>query len=475
MISSPTTGRCAAMHDATMQLLLQATAALLIIVAAAQVCGRLAPRIGQPAVVGEMAAGVLLGPSALGLIAPQVGDYAFSAEVKPTLFVIAMFGLSFYMFLVGVEHHHEPTSRREALVPGVLAMAGVVAPMVLGSVAALAIQERFRPEGVGLGVFVLFVGGSLSVTAFPMLARILQQRNMMNTPFGGAATRAAAIDDALAWCVLAVVGAMAVNGSVTSAWRTIVPAIVFAIGAFWLLPKLFGAAMRRAVAAGELSDGLLVAILCLVLAAGWFTDYIGIYSVFGGFIAGMALPHVPGFSDLLTSRTLQLIRCLFLPVFFAYSGLNTDLTKSLEPGHLAALAILLVTGFVSKWASAVGILRAFRWPWDEALAMGALMNARGLMILIFINVGLGLGIIETGLFSILVVIAIVTTGLAMPLYRRHFTDEREAIARAATQVDAGFGQDRSDLSPIDVTPDDSSLASANVASSSPGNLDARSS
>lgn len=417
------------MHDETMQLLLSVTAAWLIIVAVAQICGRLAPRIGQPPVVGEMVAGVLLGPSVLGALLPDVSGWVFSVDVKPVLYVIAMTGLCFYMFLVGVEHDHQPTSRRDAATPVVLGIAGVIVPVGLGALATLSFVEEFRPDGVSSSVFVLFVAGSLSVTAFSMLARILQQRRMNHTRFGATATRAAAIDDALAWCFLAVISALAVHGSAVAALSTIIPAVVFAVPAFWLLPKIFRKPMENAVRKGHIGDGLFVSILCLVLAAGWFTDYIGIYSVFGGFIAGLALPKVPGFPALLNERALQLVRCLFLPVFFAYSGLNTDLGTSFEPVVLLALGIMLVTAFLSKALASMAVLKAFRWPWGESVAMSGLMNARGLMILIYINIGLGLGIIDTRLFSVLVLVAIITTALAVPIYRTHFSDSREADAR----------------------------------------------
>lgn len=417
------------MHDSSMTLLLQVTAAWLLIIVAAQIFGRLAPKIGQPIVVGEMVAGVLLGPSLLGALLPQVSDYVFSAEVKPVLYVIAMFGLSFYMFLVGVEHEHEPSSKKEASVPILLGAAGLAIPVGVGIIAALPLVQRYKPESVSTEVFVLFVAGALSVTAFPMLARILQQRGMVHTKFGATATRAAAIDDALAWCCLAVVSALAIHGSISSSWRTIVPAAIFTGLCFWLLPKIFRRPMEKAVENEEIGDLLLASILILVLAAGWFTDYIGIYSVFGGFIAGMAMPKVPGFVPLLNSRTLQITRCLFLPVFFAYSGLNTNLGESFGASSLMALGFLFVAAFVSKSLASVAVLKAFRWPWGETIAMSGLMNARGLMILIYINIGLNLGIIESELFTVLVIVAVLTTALALPIYKAHFNKTREKEAR----------------------------------------------
>ncbi|MFI6683208.1 cation:proton antiporter [Streptomyces sp. NPDC050485] len=417
------------MHDPKMQLLLAVTAALCVIVLAAQVFGRLATKIGQPAVVGEMVSGIVLGPTVLGALAPDFSGYVFSATAKPTLYVVAMIGLCLYMFLVGLEHEYHPTTRKDAVLPVVLSIAGVVVPLIVGAAAAWYIAGDYRPSSVSLPLFMLFVGGALSLTAFPMLARALQERDMMRTHFGGVAVRAAAIDDAAAWCVLAVVSALAIHGDWLAAWQTIVPAIVFMVAAFVVLPKVFRAPMEKAVLSGQVSDGLVAGLLALVLAAGWFTDYIGIYSVFGGFICGMALPRVPGFAPLLNIRLMQAVRCLFLPVFFAYSGLNTDLTGALSSDYVWALLVLLIAGFTSKFLSALSVLRSFRWGWGESVAMGGLMNARGLMILIFINIGLSLGLIEKQLFSILVLIAVLTTGLAMPLYRLHFKPAREEAAR----------------------------------------------
>ncbi|MEU2956964.1 cation:proton antiporter [Streptomyces xanthochromogenes] len=414
-----------------MQLLLAVTAALCVIILAARIFGLLATKIGQPAVVGEMVSGIVLGPTVLGALAPDFSGYVFSASVKPTLYVIAMVGLSVYMFLVGLEHEYHPGSRREKALPVVLSVAGVAVPLLVGAGAAWYIAAGYRPPGVSLPLFMLFVGGALSLTAFPMLARVLQERGMMHTEFGGVAVRAAAIDDAAAWCVLAVVSAIFIHGSWLASWQTIVPAVLFLTAAFVLLPRLFRGPMEKAVREGQVGDGLLVAILAMVLAAGWFTDYIGIYSVFGGFICGVALPRVPGFAQLLNARLLQVVRCLILPVFFAFSGLNTDLTGALNSTYVWTLGVLFVAGFASKFLSALSVMRSFRWGWGESAAMGGLMNARGLMILIFINIGLSLGLIEKELFSILVLIAVVTTALAMPLYRLHFNPAREETARQA--------------------------------------------
>lgn len=380
-----------------------------------------------------MVAGVLLGPTALGYLLPDFSAWVFSGDTKPILYVLSMLGLSVYMFLIGVEHESDSTPKQRQI-PFWLGGMGVLLPIAFGGVATYVLAMGIKPENVDSFVFVLFVGGALSVTAFPMLARVLQERDMLSTRFGSIAVKSAAVDDALAWCVLAVIGALAVTGSPASAFLgTILPAIFFIACLFILLPLIFRKALERAVERGQISDSLLASLLIMFLIVSAISDYIGIYSVFGGFIAGLAMPRVQGFRPLLNQQLLRIVRCLFLPIFFAYSGLNTDLATTFHFDGLLILGGLMIAAFASKAASAATVLHFFKWQRGEIIAMAGLMNARGLMILIYMSIGLSLGIIETELYSIMVVIAIATTALAVPIYRYHFNDEREVAARADWQ------------------------------------------
>jgi Kef-type K+ transport system membrane component KefB len=419
------------MHNSTMQLLMVTTAAIILIVCAAQVCGHIASKIGQPAVVGEMIAGVLLGPSAFGMLMPQASALLFPAETKRVLYVFAMLGLSLYMFLVGMEHEGSKDSAQSKALPILLGILGVLVPMGMAGATVAWLALDMKPADIAPDIYILYLGVGVSVTAFPMLARILQERRMVGTTFGAIAIRAAAIDDALAWIGLAIVSALAIRGSALSAiHQTVIPSMVMAGVLFIGLPKLFTKAFQRAVQAGQISDRLFGAILVTVLLTGLISDYIGIYSVFGGFITGMAMPKVPGFTKLMHDRLLQLVRCLLLPIFFTYSGLNTDVWSSFNPATLGVFLALLVVAMASKALPALALLRRYRWPWGEAVAMAGLMNARGLMILVYMNIGLSLGLVETRMFSIMVLIAIVTTAVAMPVYRLHFSNGREETARA---------------------------------------------
>lgn len=408
--------------------------AIVIIVIAAQLCGRLARLIGQPAVVGEMISGILLGPTALGYALPEFSSWTFNDETKPILHVLSMIGLSIYMFLIGLNHENN-TDNRERFLPYCLGTLGVVFPIVIGALATSVVAMHLKPEGISDFTFVMFCGGALSVTAFPMLARVLQERNMVKTVFGSTAVKSAAIDDALAWCVLAVIGALVSTGSATSAiMTTIIPALAFVAVLFVFSSTLFARPMIQAVKQQKISDGLFARLLVLVLIASIISDFIGLYSVFGGFIAGLALPHISGFSQLMHEQLIKVIRCLFLPIFFAYSGLNTDLTTVFSISGLLVFCILLLAALLSKAASVVTTLKLYGWRNGEILAMAGLMNARGLMILIYMSIGLTMGIVETELYSIIVLIAITTTAVAIPIYRLHFSEIREAEARQAWAI-----------------------------------------
>lgn len=377
-----------------------------------------------------MIVGVLLGPTVLGLAAPEFSAYVFSEEIKSTLYVISMIGLSLYMLLVGVEHESSGIVGRGKHLPTILGVLGVLLPLILGGGVAALVARDFKPDGVSSEVYLLFIGGALSITAFPMLARILHDRGMVSTRFGATAIKAAAIDDTLAWCVLAIIGAVWIYGTPTAAlYRTILPAAIFIVVLFYILPFVFRKLMEDAVENQHIDDRLFAYLLLLVLAAGLISNYIGIYSVFGGFIAGKALPRVPGFAKLLKGRLLQIVVCLFLPVFFAYSGLNTNIFQSFNLSAVWMFLGLVLVAFVSKFLSAFLVLRVYLWSWGETIAMAGLMNDRGLMILIFVTIGLSLGIIETTVYSVMVLIAIFTTALAMPMYRMHFSERQEETAR----------------------------------------------
>ena len=408
---------------------LQVFAALAVVLVATTVCGRLAMLVRQPRVVGEMVAGVLLGPALFGAVAPGVQAQLFPADVKSTLYVLSTIGLTFYMFLVGSSLDHKLTTGANARKAGVLAVSGIVPTFLLGAGTAVIFFDSLSPEGSSLWVFMLFVGGALSITAFPMLARILQERGIANTPIGGLTLVAAAIDDAVAWAFLALIIAVGTSGSAGGALRTIIGAAIFAVLMLTLGRRWLGKLGERAERDGELSRDMMAIVLLVVLVAGWFTDFIGVFSVFGGFITGLAMPKTPVVRHELETKLTDLNSILLLPVFFAFSGLNTQVSGFGAGGALwFPLAVIMLAAFAGKYLGCGLVVRAQGYSWRYASAVGGLMNARGLMILIFINIGLAYGLVTPEMFAILVLVAIVTTAAAMPIYRASLPDHLEAQA-----------------------------------------------
>ncbi|GLY50211.1 cation:proton antiporter [Lentzea sp. NBRC 102530] len=412
---------------------LQVFAALAVVLVATTVCGRLAMLIKQPRVVGEMIAGVLLGPALLGAVAPGVQAQLFPADVKSTLYVLSTIGLTFYMFLVGSSLDHGLTTGSNARKAGVLAVSGIVPTFLLGAGAAVLFFDTLSPEGSSLWVFMLFVGGALSITAFPMLARILQERGIANTPIGGLTLVAAAIDDAVAWGFLALIIAVGASGSPSGALRTIIGAAIFAALMLTLGRKWLAKLGERAERDGKLSRDMMAIILLVVLVAGWYTDWIGVFSVFGGFITGLAMPKSAVVRHELETKLTDLNSILLLPVFFAFSGLNTQVSGFGSGGALwFPLAVIMLAAFAGKYLGCGLVVRAQGYSWRYASAVGGLMNARGLMILIFINIGLAYELVTPEMFAILVAVAIVTTAAAMPIYRASLPDHLEAAADVRT-------------------------------------------
>ncbi|HEX7303763.1 cation:proton antiporter [Lentzea sp.] len=408
---------------------LQVFAALAVVLAATTLCGRLALLVRQPRVVGEMVAGVLLGPALFGAVAPGVQAQLFPADVKSTLYVLSTIGLTFYMFLVGSSLDHKLTTGANARKAGVLAVSGIVPTFLLGAGAAVVFYDSLSPEGTSMWVFMLFIGGALSITAFPMLARILQERGIANTPIGGLTLVAAAIDDAVAWAFLALIIAVGASGSPSGALKTILGAAIFATLMLTVGRKWLAKLGERAERDGKLSRDMMALILFIVLLSGWYTDWIGVFSVFGGFITGLAMPKSPVVRQELETKLTDLNSILLLPVFFAFSGLNTRVDGFGSGGALwFQLAAIMLVAFVGKYVGCGLVVKAQGYSWRYASAVGGLMNARGLMILIFINIGLAYDLVTPEMFAILVAVAIVTTAAAMPIYRASLPDHLEAQA-----------------------------------------------
>lgn len=428
----------APVEDKNLELVLQVLPAIVVILAASAVCGRLALMVKQPRVLGEMVAGVLLGPTLFGALFPSAQQAVFSAEVKPILYVLSTIGLTVFMFLVGagLDHGGGAKQGRHA---AVLALSGVIPSLLMGGAVGYLLYDRLSRPDISPFEFALFMGGALSITAFPMLARILYERRLENSALGRMTLLGASIDDAAAWCFLAVLSAMHADAGAGHALRTIGLAAVFSVVMLVGVSRLLKPLGDKVERTGRFGFDQMYLVVGIVLLAGLFTDYIGIYSVFGGFIAGLAMPRNKAFRAALHNRMMDVVCVLLLPIFFAFSGLNTRLDGLAGWAMLIPFLLILASGFVGKYFGCAFALRSIGFSWRESYAVGGLMNARGLMILIFINIGLAQNMITQDVFSMLVLVAVITTAAAVPLYRWALPEriERELSAETGASREAG--------------------------------------
>ncbi len=393
---------------------------MFVILAASRLCGWVVRRfLGQPQVIGEMIAGVILGPSLLGGLAPDLQHFLFPSESRPLLNAVSQLGIAIYMFLVGLDFRSEDFKSNA---PSALAvsLSGIVVPFVVAVVATpwlLTVPDLFV-AGVSRFDATLFLGAAIAITAFPVLARIIHDRGLQGTQIATQALSAAAIGDAVAWCVVAVVLA-SLGAGAHIVWTAIGGGVLLAALLILLGPRLFAPLGRLAAAqheAGEpLSPSVLAAALMLCTLSAWVSDAIGLHAVFGAFLIGTAMPR-----GVFAQRLRQLLEpftlVFLLPVFFTYSGLNTRLTLVNTPHLLLIAAGILLASIFAKFIACWCAALAAGQGNARALGLGALMNARGLTELIILNIGLNAGVIAPALFSMLVLMAIVTTLMASPLF-----------------------------------------------------------
>jgi Kef-type K+ transport system membrane component KefB len=397
---------------------------LAVILIFCRLVGAIAARFGQPQVVAEMIAGVMLGPSLFGLLWPEAQQWLFpwdatqkTRDTQSYLFPASQLGLALYMFVVGMEFRVDILQRRLKSSIAVSA-AGMVTPFALGAGLAwifFHFTELF-PERTSLAEAMLFLGASMCITAFPMLARIIHFKKLTGTTMGTVAIGAGAIDDATAWCLLAVVLA-SFDSNWSHAFVNIGGGIGYVVVTLLFVRPLLARAKGWLVQEGGLTDAGLVVGLALMALGAWFTDLIGLHAVFGAFVMGAAMPRGVITRDLI-GRIQPLTVALLLPLFFTYSGLNTKIGL-LNTGFLWLMcAAVLVAAVLGKGVACWLAARATGISNREALGIGTLMNARGLMELIIINIGLQRGVISEGLFATLVIMAVITTLMASPVFER---------------------------------------------------------
>jgi len=388
---------------------------LIVIVVAARAFAVVARRLRQPPVIGEIAAGVLLGPSLLGWTAPGVSELLFPITSLPTLQLLSQIGVLLFMFIVGVEL--EPALLRgKARAAIAVSHFSIIIPFVLGVALALGLYKPYAPAGVPFHAFALFCGIAMSITAFPVLARILEERSLTHTTLGTTAITCAAVDDVTAWSLLAFVVAITTAGSAVQTLLTIVALSVMFVGVMIvvgrpLLQRLLDPGKRE----GALTKEHIAIVLVVMLSSALVTELIGIHALFGAFIAGAMMPVGGTFRAVLRERLESISSVLLLPVFFVYTGLRTQIGLL---DDLASWAICLAIILVATAGKLGGTVVAARWSglsWRDSVALGALMNTRGLMELVALNVGYDLGILTPAIFTMMVLMALVTTAMTGPL------------------------------------------------------------
>jgi Kef-type K+ transport system membrane component KefB len=389
--------------------------AVVIVMLFARLCGSLMPRIRQPRVMGEVLAGILLGPTLFGAIAPELQSMIFAPDIVPFIGVVANLGLIFYMFLIGLEVDLG-LLRGRARMTLAISNTALLVPLMLGMLVALPLYPLLAPD-IRFAAFALFVGVSMSITAVPVLARIISERRMLKRPLGALALSAAAVDDVSAWFLIALATAVASAGSGVAVLETIAWAAVFCLGMAIVVRPILARAAVAYDEAGRVPGTWITAIFAGVLLSAIATEKIGIAVIFGAFVMGIVMPRHAGLSEDVTRRVEDFVLTLLLPLFFAYTGLRTNVTL-LGNGELIAItALLCVIAILGKYGGTLIAARAIRLPWRESAVLGALMNTRGLTELIVLNLALSTGAITSALFTALVIMALLTTFMAGPLMR----------------------------------------------------------
>lgn len=405
------------MHPAILVLL-----QVLIVIGLSRLMGLVCRGIKQPLVIGEIIAGIMLGPSLLGLIAPNVMTALFPPETLSYLNVLSEIGLIFFMFLIGLELNPKYLSGQlEKAV--LISHVSIVVPFALGISSALILYPIVSNDSVSFTAFALFLGSALSITAFPVLARIITENNLQGTRLGTLALTCAAVDDVTAWCLLALAIAVTRTNSISGAFPTIIESILYIIlmvtAGRWLLQKLSVHYQRT----GRLTQWVLAWIYMGVVASALITELIGIHLIFGAFLVGAVMPKNPGLVREIAEKTEDFVLIFLLPIFFAYSGLRTEIGLLNRPELWLLCGLVIAVAIIGKYVGTYIAARVSGIEKREASALGWLMNTRGLTELIVLNIGLSFGVISPLLFTLLVIMALVTTFMTSPLLEMTYPKE----------------------------------------------------
>jgi Kef-type K+ transport system membrane component KefB/nucleotide-binding universal stress UspA family protein len=393
-------------------------AQVVVIIVVSRLLGVAMRRIGQPMVIAEISAGILLGPSFFGWLAPETAAALFAPDSLHILQMLAQIGLVLFMFLVGLElDPRQLRGRSHASVA--ISHTSIIVPFLLGVGVAYYIYPTYADPKVGFTAFALFMGAAMSITAFPVLARILAERRLLHTRIGAITTACAAVDDVTAWCILAFVVAVSRSSGIGGAITTTAVAVGYIAVMFFLVrPILVRMAARvESPDADGVSQNVVAAALVLVFVSSWTTETIGIHALFGAFLLGAVLPKQGGFARSLAGKLEDLVLIVFLPLFFAYSGLRTEIGLVQGAESWLVCGLIILAACTGKFGGSAVAARLTGLNWREASVVGILMNTRGLMELIVLNIGLDLGVISPVVFSMMVMMALFTTFITTSLVK----------------------------------------------------------
>jgi Kef-type K+ transport system membrane component KefB len=387
---------------------------VIVILFAAKVVGTFLRRAGQPTVVGEMIAGILLGPSLLGWLSPASMAFLFPLQSMDSLRLLSQVGVVIFMFVVGMELNVQHI-RQKAHAAVLVSHVSILAPFFLGAVFSLLIYRSSAPSNITFSAFALFMSVAMSITAFPVLARIIEERGLSKSYLGSTAIACAAVDDVTAWCLLAVVIAIVKASGLGGAMLTIFLTLLFIGLMLFVLKKQADRIIGDNIEGEMRRRGLVAMVLIFVFASALFTEIIGIHALFGAFLAGVIMPSRAGFRKFLTERLEISTSCFLLPLFFAFTGLRTQIGLLNDWSSWLMCAGVIAVAIAGKLG---GSTLAARWTgmnWHDSLSLGVLMNTRGLIELIVLNIGYDLGILSPRIFSMMVIMALTTTFMTGPL------------------------------------------------------------
>lgn len=396
---------------------------ILVILAVARVCGILVRHLGQPQVMGEILAGIFLGPSLLQPAAPEVHAFLFPEGSMQRLYFLSQVGILLFMFIVGLELDTK-LLRAKARSIVIISQVSIVAPFTLGIGLAFLLFPDYGPRDKGVLAFALFMGISMSITAFPVLARIIQEHGLTRSQLGTMAITCAAVNDVTGWCLLAVVMGLVQSGTGSGAIGTISLAVLYMFFMLFVLRRFLYRHAEIFTSEAQLPPGLLAFAVIALLLSAWITEIIGIHALFGAFLMGIAMPEHNGFKEKLNTRIHDVTTVILLPLFFAFTGLRTQVGLLDDARSWLICALVLLVAVLGKFGGAAIAARFTGHSWRTSCTLGALMNTRGLMELIVLNIGYDLGILSPKVFTMMVIMAVATTMMAGPILRLTKPDPR---------------------------------------------------